>query len=89
MDLWTSLATNDEEGQAIFETTVKKQFSEFALSFHLSDPMTPMNSIRKWCHDLVKISRKIRKFLIDLLMLLANNDEKGQAIFEMTTEKVK
>ena len=31
---------HDEEGQAIFETTVKKQFSETALSFHLSDHMT-------------------------------------------------
>ena len=33
---WTfgvSLATNDEEGQAIFETTVKKHFSGFTLSF--------------------------------------------------------
>ena len=25
--------TNDEDGQAIFETTVKKQFSELTLSF--------------------------------------------------------
>ena len=33
MDLWTSPATNDKEWQAIFETTVKKKFSEFALSF--------------------------------------------------------
>ena len=39
MDFWMSLATNDEEGQAISEMTVKKQVSEFALSFHLSDPL--------------------------------------------------
>ncbi len=84
MDFWTSLATNDEEGQAIFETTVKKQFSDFTLSFHLSDPMTLMNALRRWCHDLVEISRKIRIFLTDLVTLLANNDKKGQAIFEMT-----
>ena len=58
MDFWTSLATNDEEGQAISETTVKKQFPEFALSFHLSDPMTSISAPRRWCHDLVEISRK-------------------------------
>ena len=28
MDLLTFLATNDEEGQAIFETTVKEQSSK-------------------------------------------------------------
>ena len=84
MDFWTSLATNDEDGQAITETTVKEIFFEFALSFHLSDPMTSMSAPRRWCHDLVEILRKIRKFLIDLLTLLANNDDKGQAIFEMT-----
>ena len=89
MDLWTYLATNDKEGQAIFETTVNKLLSEFVLSFHLSDTMTPMNALRKWCHDLVKMSRKIRKFQTELLMLLANNNEKGQAIFEMTTEEAK
>ena len=84
MDLWTSLATNDEEGKAIFEMTMKKQFSEFALFFHFSDPMTSMNALKRWCHDLVEISWKIRKFLMHLLMLLATNDEKGQAILEMT-----
>ena len=84
MGFWTSLATNDKEVQAIFETTVKKQFSEFAISFHPSDPMTSMSAPKRWCHDLVEISRKIRKFLTDHLTLLANNDEKGQAIFEMT-----
>ena len=89
MNLWTSLATNDEEGKAIFETTVKEHFSEFTLSIHLSDPMTPINALRRWCHDLVEISRKIRKFLTDLLMLLATNDENGRAIFEMTTEEAK
>ena len=48
MDFWMSLATNDEEGQAIFETTVKKQLSEFGISFHFSDPMTPpMNAPRR------------------------------------------
>ena len=79
MDFWTSLATNDEEGQAIFETTVKKLFSEFALSFFdLSDPMTSTSAPRRWCHNLVEISRKVRKFLRDLLMLLANNGEKGK-----------
>ena len=87
MDLWASLATNDEEGQALFETTIKKQVSEFALSFHLSDQMTPINSLKKWCDDLVEISRKLRKLLTDLLMLFATNYENGQAIFEMTTEE--
>ena len=47
MDFWMSLAMNDEEGQAIFETTIKKLFSEFALSFHLSNQMTPMNAPRR------------------------------------------
>ena len=89
MNLWTSLAFNDKEGHATFETTVNKLLSEFSLSFHLSDPMTPMNALRKLCHDLVEISRKIRKLLTDLLMLLATNDEKGHNTFEMTTEEVK
>ena len=47
MDLWTSLATSDEEGQAIFETTVNKEFSEFTLSFILSDLMIPINALRE------------------------------------------
>ena len=86
MDSWTSLATNDEEGQAIFETTVKKKILEFTLSFHLSDPMTSMSAPRRWCHYIVEISRKIRKFWTDLLTLLANNNEKGQAIKEQSSK---
>ena len=66
--------------------SVKKQFSELSLSFHLSDPMTSMNALRRWCHDLVEFSRKIRRFLMHLLTLLATNDEKGQAIWEMTVQ---
>ena len=59
---------------------------EFILSFYLSDPMTSMRPPRIWWHDLVEISSKIKQFLTDFLTLLTNNDEKGQAIFEMTVE---
>ena len=79
--------TNDKDRQEIVETTVKALFSEVTLSFHLSDQMTPINSLKKWCDDLVEISRKLRKLLTDLLMLFATNYENGQAIFEMTTEE--
>ena len=44
MDFWTSLATNDKEGQTFFEMTVKEKNLEFGLSFHLSYPMTSMRN---------------------------------------------
>ena len=84
MDFWTSLAANDKEGRAIFEMTVKEKIFELALSFHLSYPMTSMSAPRRQCHEVVEILRKIRKFLTDFLTFFASNDEKGQAIFEMT-----
>ncbi len=48
----------------------------------------PCRTVGVWCHDLVEISRKLRKLLTDLFMLLiATNNENERAIFEMITEE--
>ena len=49
-------------------------------------PMTPMNAPNVWCHDLVEVSWKIRKFCWTFLHL-STDDEEGQAIFEMTVKE--
>ena len=81
MDLYGHLSLpTTMKGKLISKRPLRSNFRNSPSPFDLSDPMTSTNAPRRWCHNLAEISRKIRNFLRDLLMLLANNDEKGKQL---------
>ena len=87
MDFSMSLAINDEDGQAIFKTTIEATSGDNLLvSFWDRKQITHQtNKQRKGQFSKKKkLFQGNKEFLMDLLMPLTTNNEGGKTIFEMT-----